>query len=91
MTRLDLARRSHAMFVRAMEHDPPRRREFVHDACADDPQLLDRGMALLDAADRSGAFLETPIVQDRREAGRSPPDAVGNYLVVRYDTLWMDK
>ncbi len=82
MTRLDLARRSHAMFVRAMEHDPPRRREFVREACADDAELLDRVMALLDAADRSGAFLETPIVQDRRDGGRSPPDAVGNYLVV---------
>lgn len=79
---LDLARRSHAMLTRAMEHDPPDRRAFVRDACVDDPALLERVLALLDAADRSGTFLGEPALERSNDLDETLPDAVGSYTVV---------
>lgn len=82
MTSLDLARRAHALFMRAMDHDSSSRRAFVRGACADDADLLKHVLDLLDAADRSTGFLETPAVDDPMIHGRPVPDAVGTYLVV---------
>ncbi len=83
-----LALRSHQMLMRAMEREPAERRAFVREACADDAELLERVLKLLDAADRATSFLDTPALGSG--GGTNPaqprvdlptPDAVGSYLV----------
>ncbi len=79
---IDLARRSHALLMRAMDHAPDRRRDFIRAECADEPALLQRAMALVDAADKASTFLERPALEREAEDARAIPDAVGNYLVI---------
>lgn len=78
----ELAKRSHAMLRRVMDVEPPLRRAFVHDACADDPELAKRLLELLDAAERTEAFLDVPALAMEADQQSHLPDAVGSYLVV---------
>ncbi len=77
----DLARRSHAVFVRAVELDGPQRAAFVEEACAGDPMLRDRVRTLVAALDTSAGFLDAPALGDRRAA--PAPVSVRGYQVVR--------
>ncbi len=79
---IELARRSHALLMRAMEQDPAHRREFVRSQCPDDPALMKRVLALLDAADKTSNFLDRPALEAARGEPRPIPDAVGTYLIV---------
>lgn len=79
---IDLARRSHALLMRAMEQEPGHRRDFVRSQCPDDPALMKRVLALLDAADRTSHFLDRPALESARGEPRPIPDAVGTYLIV---------
>ncbi|MFM9996366.1 MAG: serine/threonine-protein kinase [Phycisphaerales bacterium] len=79
----DLARRSHAVFVRAVELDPLRRAAFVDEACAGDPALYERVRTLVAALDTSAGFLEAPALGggDRRAAPATV--TVRGYQIVR--------
>ncbi|MBL0921034.1 MAG: tetratricopeptide repeat protein [Phycisphaerales bacterium] len=79
----DAARRAHAIFSRAMELDGDQRDALVREACADDPELLQRVRRLLKAAESSSDFLDAPAMSSRTGPAPAMPDAVGNYLVVR--------
>ncbi len=61
----DLARRTHAVFVRALDVDIPQRDAFVADACAGDATLEARVRRLLAALPQSGDFLEQPALGTR--------------------------
>ncbi len=78
----ELARRSHAIFMRAMEVESSLRRDFVRQECASEPALMQRLFGLLDASERSESFLESPAIISQTQPAQHIPDAVGNYLVV---------
>ncbi len=78
----DIARRAHAMLMRAMEADPPLRRDLVREACADDLALMRRVLSLLDEIDNPSEFLGTPALNTATSRAHTVPDAIGDYLIV---------
>jgi eukaryotic-like serine/threonine-protein kinase len=54
-------RRVRELFDAAMDRPSELRREFVADACHDDPELLAQVERLLDASERASGMLDTPI------------------------------
>lgn len=76
----DLARQSHALFVRALDIEAPRRDQFVRESCAGDAALEARVRRLLAALDRSTGFLEEPALGTRHPGAASraivAPDAI---------------
>lgn len=79
-----LARRAHALLVKAVELEPAERSTFVRNSCAGDATLARRVEDLLAAMDRSSTFLETPALGDRA-ALRSVaiPQHIGGYTIER--------
>ncbi len=66
-----------AIFLAATEiADPARRADYLNRACADDPALRRQVETLLAAHERSGAFLDAPILQ-QIAAGASSPSPAG--------------
>lgn len=78
----DAMARAHAIFTRALELEGAAREAMVREACGEDADVLRRVRRLLQVAERTTDFLESPAVAafDPREAAL--PEAVGNYLVV---------
>jgi hypothetical protein len=54
------------LFHAALEHAPGRRAAWLRDACPDESVRADL-LALLDAHDTAGAFLETPALLEAEE------------------------
>ncbi len=83
----DLARRSHAVLMRAVELDEHERARYVDEACASDPLLREHVAALLAAMEKSGGFLETPVLQSAGTVAPAPslalPTHIRNYQIVR--------
>jgi WD40 repeat protein/tRNA A-37 threonylcarbamoyl transferase component Bud32 len=83
----DLARRSHALLMKAVELDEPQRLAFIRDACQGDERLRARVSAMVDALKRSRDFLETPALavpaRGETKPARGGLETVGDYCVVR--------
>lgn len=78
----DSMARAHAIFTRALELDGEARDEMVRQACAGDADVLRRVARLLQVAERTTDFLESPAVASLDVGPTGVPQAVGNYLVV---------
>jgi non-specific serine/threonine protein kinase/serine/threonine-protein kinase len=74
--------RAHAIFTRALELDGAAREDMVREACGEDAEVLRRVRRLLQVADRTTDFLESPAVAAFDPFAAPVPQAVGNYLVV---------
>jgi eukaryotic-like serine/threonine-protein kinase len=61
----DTAKRTHAIFMQALDVDTSERIAFVHEACAGDQEVGRRVLKLISALDRSGDYLETPALGPR--------------------------
>jgi hypothetical protein len=72
-----------AIFVEAVEKTGAERDAFVHQACADDAELLAEVEAFLSASERAGNFLESPTADtsgDPAAAGHSSGERVGSII-----------
>lgn len=83
----ELARRSHAVFMRAVELEPGDRMAYINAACGDDPLLRTRVSRLMAAMERSDAFLRTSALEVTRptdlRARLAPPETIGKYRILR--------
>lgn len=83
----DLARRSHAVLMKAIELGAREREAFVNAACAGDPLLRARVADLMGAIDRSRTFLQLPALEKSRAAlirtMPAAPPATRNYTIVK--------
>ena len=78
----DAMARAHAIFTRALELDGAAREALVREACGEDSEVLRRVRRLLQVAERTTDFLESPAVAAFDPFAAEVPQAVGNYLVV---------
>lgn len=78
----DAMARAHAIFTRALELDAAAREAMVLEACGEDADVLRRVRRLLQVAERTTDFLESPAVAALDPRASAVPQAVGNYLVV---------
>lgn len=78
----DSMARAHAIFTRALELDGAAREDMVREACGEDAEVLRRVRRLLQVAERTTDFLESPAVATFDPFAAAVPQAVGNYLVV---------
>lgn len=74
--------RAHAIFTKALELDGAAREAMVREACGDDSEVERRVRRLLQVAERTTDFLESPAVASLDLQEASVPEAVGSYLVV---------
>lgn len=93
----DRARRTHAVFVRALDVDGAQRDAFLADACAGDAMLEARVRRLLAALPQSSDFLEQPALatrltslagavgapETRRAASAPPALSIRGYRLLR--------
>jgi len=81
----ELARRAHAILMQVLDVAPAERVLMIEAACGDDERLRARVIALSEALDRSGDFLETPAVArppDVSAPRDSVIDSIGDYRIV---------
>ena len=73
--------RINALFHDALERPPADRLAFV-DASSDDPEVRDEVRSLLQAADRTSSFVDTPTARVADHPSRSPvPVRIGGYEI----------
>jgi len=70
------------LFDAALDHQPGERRRFVEEYADSDPRVCSEVIALLDAYDQSGDFLE-PGTTEWPAGGADVPESIGAYRIVR--------
>ncbi|MBX3416124.1 MAG: serine/threonine protein kinase [Pirellulaceae bacterium] len=82
-----LARRVHELLTQSMDMPDERRRQFLSEACDDDPRLASHFERLLHAIDDSQSFLERPALEtvapDFWQEEPAMPQRIGGYRIVR--------
>ena len=74
--------RAHAIFTRALELEGAARDDMVREACGEDADVLRRVRRLLQVAERTTDFLESPAIATLDPGAAAVPQTVDNYLVI---------
>jgi serine/threonine protein kinase len=77
-------KRVRAIFEAALDQPAEARVEFLHQACADDPELLQQALALMRAHDTDGEFMKQPARLEPGDLQELPEGTMlGPYRIVR--------
>jgi hypothetical protein len=77
-------KRVRAIFEAALDQPAEARVEFLHQACADDPELLQQTLALMRAHDTDGEFMKQPARLEPGDLQELPEGTMlGPYRIVR--------